>query len=127
MMTGSSTSPAVSLVPTIPLWMLAAIAVALAALVGWIDFNADEVQPAVLLLFVFGATLAYLDPRRAWLVALVLGLSIAGTHVVASTMGLQPATPAGSPFATLLALIPAALGAAFGGVARYTFSRSRNR
>lgn len=110
-----------------PLWMLIPIAIALSAFVGWLDFNASEVQPAVLLLLVITAGLSYVDPGTAWLWALIMGLSVQGTHIVASMLGLvqrYPMTPAAGG---LLALIPAAIGAACGFAARTAFSPRLSR
>jgi hypothetical protein len=73
------------------------------------------VQPAVLLLLVASAGLGYMAPRMAWLVALLLGLSIVETHFVALALGRTP--PSTTILPTLLALIPSSVGAAIGAAA----------
>lgn len=103
---------------TIPLWMLVPITILLSAMVGYLDYHADEVQGAVLLLIILTGGLAFASPSYAWLVALIMGLSIAGTYVVANSMGLSPVYPMTHPISSLIALIPAAIGAASGAGAR---------
>lgn len=98
-----------------PLWVIVLLCVIAGPLIGVLDFRATEVQPAVLMLLLFSAAIAYLQPRYAWIVALMLGLSIVETHFVAEVLGKVPATPSTSRVAALLALIPASVGAAIGG------------
>jgi hypothetical protein len=99
------------------------IAVALSTLVGWLDFHASEVQPAVLLLMLITAGLAYVEPSRAWLWALIMGLSVQTTHVIASSLGITQRYPMTPAYGGLVALIPAAIGAACGFAGRTVFSR----
>jgi len=100
-----------------PLSLILSLCVIAAALIGWIDFHATEVQPAVLLLLVCGAAIAWLQPRYAWIVALVLGLSIVVTYFVAEALGISPAAPMTPKYGGLVALIPASIGAAAGALA----------
>ena len=97
-----------------PLWIILPLCAITAALIGWIDFHATEVQPAVLLLLVCGAAIAWLQPRYAWIVALMLGLSIVVTYFVGEALGLSPAAPMTPKYGGLVALIPASVGAAAG-------------
>lgn len=97
-----------------PLWVIVLLCVVAAPVLGVLDFNATEVQPPVVLLFVFSAVFSYMQPRYAWLVALMLGLSIVETHFVAAAMGKAPVTPPSSPAWGLLALVPSSIGAAVG-------------
>jgi hypothetical protein len=109
-----------------PLWVIMLLCVVAAAFIGWVDFHQSEVQPAVFLLLVCGAGIAWLRPRGAWLVALMLGLSIIVTHFVAVALGITQRVPPASPITTLVALIPAAIGAAVGaalGIATTSASR----
>jgi hypothetical protein len=100
-----------------PLWLIVLLCAIVAPVIGWIDFHQTEVQPAVLLVLVSGAALAWLRPRAAWLVALMLGLSIIETHFVAQALGKTYAGPPSPTLSTLLALIPATIGAAVGAIA----------
>jgi hypothetical protein len=58
--------------------------------------------------------LAFASPSHAWLVGLIMGLSIAGTYVVGKRLGHVPVYPIPHPVSTLIALVPAAIGAACG-------------
>jgi len=96
----------------IPLWLVVLLCVIVGPVIGIIDFRATEVQPAVLLLLVGSAIISWLQPKYAWLVALMLGLSIVETHFVALAIGKAP--PSATALPTLLALIPACIGALTG-------------
>ncbi len=82
------------------------------ACAGWIDFNNDEPQAAVLVILVATFLLGLAIPRRGWLWAIVVALGLPGMYLVLRAMGYQPVSPP-SPawFASLLGLIPAFLGA----------------
>jgi hypothetical protein len=111
-----------------PLWVIVLLSVVAAPIIGVMDYRATEVQPAVLLLLVCSAAVSWLQPRYAWLVALMLGLSIVETHFVGAATGKTPVTSSSSPLGGLLALIPASIGAAVGamlGVAAKGVSRPR--
>lgn len=110
-----------------PLWVIVLLCVIAAPLIGWIDFHATEVQPAVFLLLVSGAVIAWLRPRAAWLVALILGLSIVETYFVADVLGKSPASASTPRIAALLALIPASIGAAAGALLGVAAKRSTPR
>jgi len=94
--------------------LLLPLALLAAAGTGWLDTHAEEVQPAVLLLVVTTAVLCFVDPRRAWLWWLLLGLSIPGAHLwMRAVDAALPYTMDG--FAgTFLALLPAGVGALLG-------------
>jgi uncharacterized membrane protein YjjB (DUF3815 family) len=87
---------------------------------GWIDFNNDEPQAAVLLIlpltFLLGLTL----PRKAWLWAIIVACCLPSVYFLATTLGYQPVSPP-SPgwYASFLALIPAFMGAYTGVLARW--------
>ena len=111
-----------------PLWVVVLLCVIAAPTIGWLDFQQTEVQPAVLLLLVCSAAIAWLQPKYAWVVALMLGLSIVETQFVADALGKTPAYPTGPRVGALLALIPASIGAAVGaliGVGTTRVSRPR--
>jgi hypothetical protein len=102
----------------LPLVLLLAVGTA------WMDSYQDEVQPAVLLLFVGAATFAFLDPARAWLWWLVLGCSIPGARLWMNLHG--TGTDQGPFLATFLALLPAGFGALTGfGLRKYWPRRPR--
>ncbi len=101
-----------------PPWPLVPITILLSALIGWADYHASEVQGTVLLLIVITGALAFASPRYAWLVGFIMGLSIAATYVAGRLTGFAPVYPLPHPLSTLLALIPAAIGAACGAGAR---------
>ncbi|NOT32142.1 MAG: hypothetical protein HOP15_16970, partial [Planctomycetes bacterium] len=79
---------------------------------AYIDAGQDEVQPAVLLLFIAGALFAYFDSRRAWLWWLVLGSSIPCARVWMDLHG--QGGYQGPFFATFLAFLPAGFGTLLG-------------
>jgi hypothetical protein len=97
-----------------PLWLIVLLCAIVAPCIGWLDFHQTEAQPAVLLLLVSSAVIAWLQPRYAWIAALMLGLSIVETQFVAEALGKTPVTPSVPRAAALLALIPATIGAAAG-------------
>jgi hypothetical protein len=85
-------------------------------IIGAIDFNATEPQPAVLLVLIFAGTLGFVQPHSAWRWAIIVTLGLPLAHLSLRQLGWQPRDPV-SPgeFATLIALIPAFIGA-YGGV-----------
>jgi hypothetical protein len=85
---------------------------------GWVDFNNDEVQAAVLVILVMTFFLGMILPRRAWLWALIVALCLPGVYLIAVGLGYQPVSPP-SPgwYASLIALIPAFIGAYAGALA----------
>lgn len=108
-------------------WLLIPIAVLLSGLIGWADYHASEVQGTVLLLIVITGALAFASPSHAWLVGLIMGLSVAGTYVVGKWLGFSPVDPIPHPMSTLIALIPAAIGAACGAAARVGLRSAQSR
>lgn len=99
-----------------PLWVIVLLCVIIAPCIGWLDFHQADVQPAALLLLFSSALIAWLQPKYAWVVALILGLSIVETQFVADALGKTPPYPTGPRIAALLALVPASIGAAVGGL-----------
>lgn len=86
---------------------------------GWVDFNNDEPQAAVLVILLVTFLLGLLTPKRAWLEALIVALCLPGVYLFARALGYQPASPP-SPawYASLLAIIPAFIGAYAGVLGR---------
>jgi hypothetical protein len=97
-----------------------------AVCIGIVDLNVKPVQiPAALLLGVT-ALLSFWRPRRAWARALFLGMSVPAAHAVANASGFRPPyafEPNGA--AALIALIPAAIGAALGAGARWAVAEAK--
>ncbi len=91
-----------------------------AALAGWVDFHNDEPQAALLVIFVFTVLLGFLLPKRAWLWAIIVGLGVPGMYFVLRTLGYQSVgVPSPGWYASLIALIPAFIGAYFGAAGRW--------
>ena len=87
----------------------------LAAPIGYLDLHASEVQGIVALLMLGAGLWGTLWPQRAWRWALVFGMSVPLWHfgnTLAGRASPYPVEP--NAFATLLALVPAAI-AAYGG------------
>ena len=107
------------------------LAVASAGAIGTLDFHASEVQPAVALLLLSSAALAYAAPARGWVVALILGVSVQATHLIADALGIAQRYPMQPRWSGLLALVPstigAVVGAAIGAMVRASRSESRTR
>lgn len=87
-------------------------------IIGYLNLHNNEVQPAVLAILVFTALLSFLQPRRAWLWAILLGLSVMLSYFIAEAIGYHAPPPDPNIFATLIALIPACIGATLGAVLR---------
>jgi hypothetical protein len=96
-----------------------AAAIIAGLIVSWFDLHANEVQPAVLLLLVFGAVLGFARSRSAWRWAIVLGLSFFLGDMILPAFGIKPIDPVQSnALATLIGLIPSFIGTYAGVVAR---------
>src|SRR5438445_108144 len=91
------------------------VAVALGAVIGWLDLHASEVQGAVLLMLMCAFGMGLAAPERAWRWGVLIGLGVPVVHVVASACGYRPPhPPQPNDLATLLALIPGLIGASVG-------------
>ncbi len=93
-------------------WQFAALCLALAVigafLAGAVDFNNDEPQAAVLVIMVFAGLLGFIQPRKAWRWALIIGLGVPIVYLIATALGYH-AKSVGEPgwYASLIALLPA--------------------
>ena len=86
---------------------------------GWVDFNNDEPQAAVLVILVVTFILGLIQPRKAWLWAIIVALSLPAVYLFARSLGYQPfSLPSPGWYASLLALIPAFIGAYAGALGR---------
>jgi hypothetical protein len=106
-------------------WVCLIIALAGGIFAGWVDFNNDEPQAAVLVILVITLLLGLIQPRLAWLWAIIVALSLPAVYLVATNLGYQPVSPP-SPgwYASLLALIPAFIGAYAGALGRVIMNRA---
>lgn len=95
--------------------------------IGAIDFNATEPQPAALLVLIFAGLLGFAQPRNAWRWAIIVTLGLPLAHLTLRQLGVQPRDPV-SPgeYATLIALIPAFIGAYGGVLIRHVTQRPQN-
>ncbi len=100
-------------------WVCPVFALGGGALAGWIDFNSDEPQVAVLVILVVTFLLGLIIPKRAWLWAVIVALCLPAEYLFLRSLGYQPVSPL-SPawYASLLALIPAFIGAYAGALGR---------
>ncbi len=104
----------------------AALAVGFGAAAGLVDLTQSEVQPAALLVLVLTFLLGFAQPQRAWAWALIIGSSILFAHLLAALAGYKPPYPVEpNVFATLLALIPAFIGAYSGAAIRWMLHNTR--
>ena len=95
------------------------IGVLVGALAGYVDTHNDEVQATVLVLIVGMAITGFAAPKWWWLAALVAGSCILFAHLIARALGIPPLYPVQpNIFASLLAIVPALLGALAGVAAR---------
>jgi hypothetical protein len=85
----------------------------------WIDSRNDEPQAAVLAILVVTFGLGFVIPRRAWLWALLCGICLPIGYLIARSLGFYPVAPLEPGwYASILALIPAFIGAYFGALGR---------
>jgi hypothetical protein len=98
-------------------WALLVLAALLGAGIALLDRRTEEVQPAALLLLVCAGALAFARPRDAWAYALLVGAGVPMLDFVTRARGIPPPWPA-QPGSSLVALIPAVLGALVGALVR---------
>src|SRR4030042_6283786 len=93
-------------------WVCLILALAGGIFAGWVDFNNDEPQAAVLVILIVTFLLGLIQPKLAWLWAISVALCLPAVYLVATRIGYRPVSPP-SPrwYASLLALIPAFIGA----------------
>ena len=83
---------------------------------GAVDFNNDEPQAAVIVIVVFAGLLGFIQPRRAWRWALIVGLGVPIVYLITTSIGYRSkSVPEPGWYASLIALIPA-FSSAYGGV-----------
>jgi hypothetical protein len=98
-----------------------------AAVVGWLNFHAtDDVQPVAAALLVFGFAFGARRPGRAWLYAIVLFLAVPVSGAWADAVSYHPGLVKPAPlYESVIALIPALLGACTGAVVGWGVRRAR--
>jgi hypothetical protein len=99
-----------------------------AAAVGWGNFHAtDDVQPVAAALLLFGFGFGLHRPRRAWRAALVLFMAVPLSGLWADVVSYHPGVPGPPhPAESIVALIPALLGAYAGAAARWATGTRRS-
>lgn len=107
---------------TFLLWLLA---LAFGIAIGLLDLHATEVQGTVLLILACSALPGFVHPRVAWLWAITIGLCLLLVHLVANLLNYPSYPVEPNVFATLIALIPAFLGAYCGVLLRYIVAPPR--
>ncbi len=106
-------------------WICLVIALLGAGFAGWVDFNNDEPQAAVVVILVVTGVLGMVYPKRAWLWAIICGLGIPAMYMVLRSLGYQPiGQPSPGWYASLIALIPAFIGAYAGAAGRWIFNKA---
>ena len=81
-------------------------------LIGYVDFYAPEVQPAVLFLLIVTGTMGFVNPDCAWRLALLTGVGIPIMHFYALSRGIKPPYPINGQWGVLLLpQIPSFIGA----------------
>lgn len=105
-------------------WVLLVV---VAAILGWLNYHAaDDVQPVAGGLIVAGFGFALWRPRLAWLFVIVLWLSIPISGLVADANNYHPGLVKPHPlYESLVALIPAGLGALAGMAVRWGVGEAR--
>jgi cyanate permease len=100
-----------------------ALAVIGAILAGAVDFNNDEPQAAVIVIVVFAGLSGFIQPKRAWLWAIIVGLGIPLIYLIATALGYHSRSVAEPGwYASLIALIPAFISAYCGALLRKVIS-----
>ena len=100
-------------------------AVVVGSLAFYVDLHNDEVQPAALILLVGSGLIGAAWPKWSWLAGLISGVCITVGHFAYRAAGGAPPFPIEpNPFAALVAIIPATIGALIGAGARVMFRSS---
>ena len=100
-------------------WLCLTFALAGGIFAGWVDFNNDEPQAAVMVILVVTFLLGVILPGRTWLWAIIVAICLPGVYLFLRNLGYQSVSPPSpSWYASLLALIPAFTGAYVGALGR---------
>ncbi len=100
-------------------WICLFLSLAGGLFAWWVDSRNDEPQAAVLVILVVTFIVGFLLPRQAWLWAIIVGLCIPIGYLAARAVGFLPSTPVEPGwYASVIALIPAFIGAYAGALGR---------
>jgi len=117
--------------PAVSFWLCALLAAICGAVIGVLDFSSSassDVQPVVILILLFSGFFGLVRPRRAWLWALLVGGGVPVAHLAGPALGMTAEYPVEpGRWITLLALVPALLGAAAGAAVGWIVARLRGR
>ncbi len=103
--------------------VLLPVALLVGVALGWANLHTDETLFVAELVAIAAFGLTWAGPRRAWLWALMMGASVPLSYLVTAVLGSAvrfPVEPNG--WASLIAFIPAAVGA-YAGLALCYFTR----
>jgi hypothetical protein len=85
-------------------------------LVGWHDFNAEEVQFSALMIIAFSFGFSAANPKKAWLIALLMGGGIPVFSFAARALGYAPLFETTPWYAGIILPLAFAFVAAYAGV-----------
>ena len=105
--------------------LLIIVALLGAFLAGAVDFNNDEPQAAVIVIVVFAGLLGFIQPKKAWRWAIIVGLGVPAVYLIATALGYHvKSVPEPGWYASLIALIPAFISTYCGVLFRKAFTAS---
>lgn len=113
--------------PQMKIWILMVLAFIIGLVAGWIDFRISELLPTAITLVAFNLLFGYLQPRLAWLWAVLSGIGPFLVYLFAGVlMGFEPSSwPQPNVAFSLMAIIPAFIGAYWGVVINWIFSQAK--
>jgi hypothetical protein len=91
-------------------------ALVLGLLVGWHDFNSEEVQLSALMIMAFSFGFSAANPNKAWLIALLMGCGIPVVSYFARALGYTPLFETTPWYAGIILPLAFAFVAAYAGV-----------
>lgn len=110
------------------IFLFVLVSVLFGAVSGFVDITTSGVQASALLIIIFSCFLGFLQPKNAWLTALIIGSSILAAHLISPYWGLYPDYPVEPGlWATSIALIPAFIGAYIGAMAGWALIGTRSK
>jgi hypothetical protein len=74
--------------------------------IGYVNLNANEIQPPLLLIFVANAVFIVLRPRLAWFWMALFGLTVVASYVIVAPFGIAGVDPPKHTYEALIALVP---------------------
>ncbi len=105
-----------------PVFWICLLLSLVSGIVAWrVDSRNDEPQAAVLVILVTTFIVGFILPQRAWLWAIIVGVSLPLGYFFARSVGYLPSAPVEPGwYASIIALIPAFIGAYAGALGRFT-------